>query len=325
MRKTNSIESCKTTHLQKGVCRLLLQSGFKWEELLSNDDPLKTCSVQLKDLNQYGHIATHFLDSGTSGDSSACYSENEENKRSSKPTLREAARVLIEENSFVLDSNLDKIKHSKSSKIRLLLTRVSDSFTKNDFKTQLERITYRHHDYSYYFTLTSVDFVFYHTEWSLKLSLETKRDSATEFLRYAFEEPRMVRLLGKHFKLNWVKEYRYNQDSWFTVIFRNIPYFVAKENIDDLCKKENVTILYSGPKTKIKDTDCCLVRFSSIEEAEAVCKRLSNLPLRCGNEKYYLKVNYSVTKSLKLSPRSILTPIRNANTKRTLDRCLLDY
>ena len=138
--------------------------------------------------------------------------------------------------------------------------------------------------------LSALDFIFYNTEWSLKISLEIQRNSVIEFLKHAFRDPKLVRLLGKEAKVNWIKESRMNNNSWFTVIFRDIPYFVTKENIEVLCKQENETVLFVGPKTKIKGVDCCLVRFASLEDAESACNRLHNLPLKFEGERYILKV-----------------------------------
>lgn len=242
MQEPQSIQVNRTASLRKDLTSVLKRNHFDMGSLqMGLADQVQTCSAFIKDLVTYEVRTNTNLDSATSGDSSACYSETEQQKRTPKPTLREAARVLIEENSMVLDPNYENIITSKVNKARLLITDISPTVTKRDFTEQLDRI----------------------------------------------------KLLGKDAKVYWVKEYKSYSDSWFTVIFRNIPYFVMKEHIEDLCRKENEKVLFVGPKTTIKGSDCCLVRFSSVEEAESACKRLNNFLFRYEGEKYYLKVTHS--------------------------------
>lgn len=294
MQEPQSIQVNRTASLRKDLTSVLKRNHFDMGSLqMGLADQVQTCSAFIKDLVTYEVRTNTNLDSATSGDSSACYSETEQQKRTPKPTLREAARVLIEENSMVLDPNYENIITSKVNKARLLITDISPTVTKRDFTEQLDRISYHRYDWEHYFKLLDFDLLFFNTKWSVKITLEIRRDSLKDYLKEAFTNPKMIKLLGKDAKVYWVKEYKSYSDSWFTVIFRNIPYFVMKEHIEDLCRKENEKVLFVGPKTTIKGSDCCLVRFSSVEEAESACKRLNNFLFRYEGEKYYLKVTHS--------------------------------
>jgi len=171
--------------------------------------------------------------------------------------------------------------------------------TKSEFYNHLCKITYNKLDYRHYLKLNSVDFVFYDTQWSLKISVDILHKSTSEFLKCTFRDSKMIRLLGKDAQVNWIKEYKLSHDVWFTVIFRNIPHFMKRDTLEDLCKQEKENVLYIGAKTNIKGIDCCLARFASLEQAETVCRRLNNLPLKFEGNRYFLKAHINPFTRLK--------------------------
>lgn len=288
MISNNSLEVCYTAALRRELIHLLHLDNFKIEEMLFlSIDQIQSCLLCLNEIRHYEYQLHTTLESGTSGDSSACYSMSEDIPRNSAPTLREAAKVLVDESCYILDPNYESIMFAIGSTARFLITNVSKTMSKEEFKAQF-------YDFqcSQYLKLNNLSFVFFNTEWSLKLSFEIQHKAAGEFLKCMFRDSRMARPLGKGIRVYWIKEYNFNRDSWFAVIFRSIPHFVKKENLEDLCKQENETLLFLGPKTTIKGVDCCLARFASLEDAENVCERLCDFPLFYEGERYYLKVSF---------------------------------
>lgn len=291
------ITTNQTSLLRRRVRALLGQRNVDSDKLINQTQSVTSCSVYFKNLETHEYCTDSFLDSGTSGDSSACFTENEEEEeeveRKSLPTLYEAANVLVDESTMELDPDYESIATSKDSRTQLLIMDVDKTLTRREFKEQLEDFKFKENNYRHYLKLYNLKFLFFNGSWSLKISLRIMRDSISEFLHVAFTHPKMRQVIGHSATVYWLKEDRYIPESLFMVIFREIPFFLSTEKLKELCHENEERLLFLGTKTSIKEADCCLARFASLEETESVCYRLNDLPLRFQDHTYYLKVNFS--------------------------------
>ena len=272
---------------------------INYDQLIANIPiSIQTLAFQYKPLLSYERKCDQHLDSGTSGESSPCYSETETELRVSAPTLLEVSELLLDEASLETESNLLELNHIKGDMITLIFENVKPSLELYEFETIIKRNkSFNIQIDRPSLQIKKVSRIFYRKNPSILAEFQINRLRLPgDSLMRLQEDYKFGSSVGNEINILWVRhDKRLNNNmNWFMIVVRNLPPTVVENDLLSLAQSQKDISISVGPITKIKSHYCCLIRCESIEDAEMICKKINGFPIKThlSDKKYYLKVSF---------------------------------
>ena len=283
-------------NLQK--CKAFVDDNhINYDQLIANNPiSIQTLAFQHKPLLSYEKKCDFHLDSGTSGESSPCYSETEYELRTSVPTLLEVSELLLDETTLETESNLLLLNNYKGEMMTLIFENVKPSLELYEFETIIKRNKNLNTEIDRpSLQIKKVQKIFYHKTFSILAEFQINRfRSFGDNLIRLQKDYRFGNSVGNDVNIWWVRlDKRSTKNmNWVMIVVRNLPPTVTENDLLTLAQNQKDLSISIGPITKIKSHYCCLIRCDSIEDAEMICKKINGFPIKThlSEKKYYLKV-----------------------------------
>ena len=286
----SSLQKCK---------KFIDDHNINYDQLIANTPiSIQSLAFQYKPLMTYEKKCDLHLDSGTSGESSPCYSETENELRVSAPTLLEVSELLLDENSLETESNLLQLNNFKGDKLTLLFENVKPSLELYEFETIIKRNKSLNIEIDRpVIQIKKVWRVFYHKNPSILAEFQINRvRSLGDSLIRLQKDYKFISSVGNEINIWWVKhDKQLNKNmNCVMIVVRNLPPTVLENDLLNLIQNQKDFSISIGPITKIKSHYCCLIKCESIEDAEMICKKINGFSIKThlSDKKYYLKVKF---------------------------------
>lgn len=237
-------------------------------------------------IQTYERRSVLHIDPPTSGDSSPCISDKEIGNRVSQPGLQEVTDLLEDELSLETDSNLSKLVDYKNKTVYLLaMGETTKPGQERLFTNMMSRARVKNYTFDRILNYRDPKVIMYHGRYAYILEVYIKKSECIN--DYLINLQTLAKV-----QFSLITSERKKQEFWTAVALRNLPETLSQNEIKSHIQKEVLGETQVGPVSLVRNNFCCVIRCKFLEDAEIICQRLNNYPIRNANtmEKHTLKV-----------------------------------